>query len=173
TSVRGEFGVIDTTVPGVKFTEILPRMARELNRYAVLRSLNPRNGSHGTADYEMMSGHRFNASLHYPCYGSVLSQQRGFKTKLPPFVQLGSSVDRTFGGGTAGYLGLEHNPFEILNDPSATQFNVRDITPPQGIDMGRIQRRRSMLATVDALQRQSDKQPDAYDALDQHYKAAL
>src|SRR6266513_1964339 len=45
-SVRGEFGVIDTAVPGVKFTEILPRMARALKRYALLRSLNPRNGSH-------------------------------------------------------------------------------------------------------------------------------
>ena len=49
-SVRGEFKVIDTAVPGVKFTEILPRMARELKRYALLRSWNPKNGGHGVAD---------------------------------------------------------------------------------------------------------------------------
>src|SRR6516165_1997514 len=35
-SVRGEFSVLPTSVPGVKFTEVLPRMARELNRYALL-----------------------------------------------------------------------------------------------------------------------------------------
>src|SRR5690349_8925622 len=37
-SVRGEFGVIDTAVPGVKFTDVAPRLARELNRFALLRS---------------------------------------------------------------------------------------------------------------------------------------
>jgi len=61
--VRGEFGVIDTAIPGVKFTDQMPHFARELSRYSLLRSLNPRNGSHGTADAIMMSGHRFNPSM--------------------------------------------------------------------------------------------------------------
>jgi hypothetical protein len=174
-SVRGEFGVISTAVPGIKFTEVMPRLARELPRYAVLRSLNPRNGSHGAADYEMMSGHRFNPALVPPCYGSIVSHEKGFKTRMPPFVQLGSAVDRTFGGGTAGYLGLEHNPFEIHSDPNVEKFSVRDVTPPAGIDMGRVQRRRAMLQTIDDLQRGSvaAPQPGAFDALDKHYQAAL
>src|SRR5262245_44148131 len=50
-SVRGEFGTIATAVPGVRFTEIAPRMAREARRFGLLRSLNPKNGSHGSADY--------------------------------------------------------------------------------------------------------------------------
>jgi uncharacterized protein (DUF1501 family) len=172
-SVRGEFRAIDTAVPGVKFTEIVPRLARELNRYAVLRSWNPRNAGHGVADQYALSGREVNPALVYPCYGSVLAQQKGFKTRLPPFVQLGQEVDRTNGGGTAGYLGLEYNPFEILADPNAPQFNVRDITPPQGVDMGRVHRRRTMLQTIDALQRRADAQPAAFAALDQHYQAAL
>ena len=49
-SVKGEYGVIDTAVPGVQFTEIVPRMAAELGRFGLLRSWNPLNGSHGTAD---------------------------------------------------------------------------------------------------------------------------
>ena len=49
-NVKGEYGVIDTSVPGVQFTEILPRMARELGRFAVLRGWNPMNGGHGIAD---------------------------------------------------------------------------------------------------------------------------
>jgi hypothetical protein len=172
-SVRGPFGVVDTAVPGVKFAEVLPRLARELHRYAVLRGWNPRNAGHGVADQYALSGREVNPALIYPCYGSILSQQKGFKTRLPPFVQLGQEVDRTNGGGTAGYLGLEYNPFEILNDPSAARFEVRDITPPQGVDMGRVQRRRNMLQTIDALQRRADAQPAAFAALDQHYQAAL
>nr|WP_229360758.1 hypothetical protein [Fuerstiella marisgermanici] len=46
-----------------------------------------------------MSGRKFNAALHYPTYGSVVSWHKGFKNALPPFAQLGSSVDRRFGGG--------------------------------------------------------------------------
>jgi hypothetical protein len=172
-SVRGEFSVIDTAVPGVKFTEVLPRMARELKRYALLRSWNPKNAGHGVAEQYCLSGHPVNPSLTYPCYGSVISHQKGFKTRVPPHIQLGDNVDRSFSGGTAGYLGLEHNPFEVLSDPNGGNFSVRDITPPQGVDRGRLSRRRRMLHTVDALQRSIDAQPAAFAALDQHYQAAL
>jgi hypothetical protein len=172
-SVRGEFKVINTAVPGVQFTDILPRMARELNRYALLRSWNPKNGGHGVADQYCLSGHPVNPALIYPCYGAIVSQHKGFKTRMPPHIQLGDQVDRTNGGGTAGYLSLEHNPFEILSDPNAAQFSVRDITPPQGVDRNRLSRRRRMLHTIDALQRSIDVQPAAFTALDQHYQAAL
>jgi len=171
-SVRGEFGVIDTAVPGVKFAEVLPRMARELKRYALLRSWNPKNAGHGVADQYCLSGHPANPSLIYPCYGSVVGYHKGFKTRMPPYVQLGD-VDRTFGGGTAGYLGLEYNPFEIHSDPNGAGFSVRDITLPRGIDMKRLERRRGMLHTIDSLQRQFDVQVGEYEALDRHYQAAL
>src|SRR4051812_23876103 len=102
-SVRGEFGTVQTTVPGVRFCDVAPRMAREFRRFGLLRSLNPRNGSHGSADAIMMSGHPFNPNMVYPCFGSVVSHQKGFKTKMPPFVQLGPYVEKGFGGGSAGY----------------------------------------------------------------------
>ena len=173
TSVKGEFGVIDTAVPGVQFTDILPNMARELNRFALLRSWNPENGSHGVADQFAMSGRKFNAALSYPTYGSVMSWYKGFKSALPPFVQLGSSIDRRFGGGSAGILGLEHNPLEILADPNAKNFNVRDISFPSGVTSSRVDRRQRMLTAIDSMQRQADIQAEAYDALDEHYKAAF
>lgn len=173
TSVKGEFGVIATAIPGVQFTEILPNMARELKRFALLRSWNPQNGSHGHADQFVMSGRKFNAGIHYPTYGSVVGWQKGFKTALPPFVQLGAEVDQRFGGGMSGILGLEHNPFEVLADPNAKQFDVRDITPPQGVNSARIDRRQRMLASIDALQASAEHQPAAFEALDEHYKAAM
>jgi hypothetical protein len=171
--VKGPFGVIDTAVPGVKFTEVCPRLAQELNRFSVLRSWNPKNGSHGFADQWCMSGRMPNPAFTYPCMGSVISQQQGFKSPLPPFVQLGAYVDRTFNGGTSGFLGLEHSPFEIHAEANVDRFNVRDITPPLDMGLSRVDRRKSMLTAIDSLQKKAELQPKAYDALDEHYKAAL
>ncbi len=171
--VKGPFGVIDTAVPGFKFTEICPRLAQELNRFSLLRSWNPKNGSHGFADQWCMSGRMPNPAFTYPCLGSVISQQQGFKSPLPPFVQLGNYVDRTFNGGTSGFLGLEHSPFEIHAEANVDKFNVRDITPPLDMGLSRVDRRKSMLTAIDNLQKKAELQPKAYDALDEHYKAAL
>jgi hypothetical protein len=183
-SVRGEFGTVATAVPGVRFAEVAPRMAREAKRFGLLRSLNPKNGSHGAADYIMMSGHPFSTTMVYPTFGSIVSQHQGFKTRMPPFVQLGQWVERVFGGGTAGYLGIVHNPFEITADPNVDKFSARDITPPAGVDGDRLARRRGMLGVVDALQQQGEArllqeaglqgpQPTAFASLDKHYQAAL
>ena len=172
-AIRGEFDVIDTAVPGVKFTEVAPNLARELKRFALLRSWNPRNGSHGTADYIVMSGHAFNPNLVYPTFGSVVSHEKGFKNRLPAFMQLGNNVSKNFGGGTAGYLGIVHNPFEVLNDPNAEKFSAGDLQPPAEMQADRGDRRRRMLARIDVLQRQGDEQPELFSSLDQHYRAAL
>jgi len=172
-SVRGEFSSIPTATPGVFFTEITPNMAKEQKRFGLLRGWNPKNGSHGTADQYVMSGRKFTTAVRYPCIGSVVSHHKGFKNTMPPFVQLGSNVDRRFGGGTSGILGLEHNPFEMLADPNAANFTVRDISPPKGISNDRVDRRRQILSQVDQLQREIDVQPAAFDALDENYKTAF
>src|SRR6185503_12816501 len=162
-----------TAIPGVKFTEVCPKMAKEAKRFALLRGWNPKNGSHGVADQFVMSGRPFNQSVRYPCYGSVVSHYHGFKSAMPPFAQLGTSIDRRFGGGSAGLLGHAHNPFEINTDPNQKEFSVRDITPPKGVSMDRVTRRRGMLDEVDRLQRQAELQPSAFTALDEHFKTAL
>ncbi|MEQ1827427.1 MAG: DUF1501 domain-containing protein [Pirellula sp.] len=171
--VRGPFSAINTAVPGVQFTDVCPRMAKELGRFSLMRSWNPKNGGHGVADLWCMSGRSPNPTLTYPCVGSVVSHQKGFKSPLPPFVQLGSYVDRTNQGGTAGILGLEHGPFEIHAEANVDKFSVRDITPPLNMDLGRVDRRREVLAKLDRMQRRADLQPSAFDALDEHYKTAF
>jgi hypothetical protein len=172
-AVRGSYATIGTAVPGVQFTEVCPRMAAELGRYSLLRSWNPQNGSHGTADQWVMSGRQFNPALTYPTYGSVVSYYHGFRGVLPPFVQLGPHIDRRFGGGSSGFLGQEYSAFELLADPNQPGFAVRDVTPPGGIGADRIDDRRALLTQVDALQRRADEQPALFDAQDEHYRAAL
>ena len=171
--IRGEFGVIDTALPGIKFSDQMPTFARELKRYAVVRGLNPRNGSHGTADAIMMSGHKFNPAITYPCFGSVVSREKGARGVMPPFMQLGTQVDRRFGGGLAGYLGIAHNAFELPGDPNKAGFTVRDITPPRGVSLARLQRRRTALAAVDRFQRDIERQADALEAIDDYYANAF
>jgi hypothetical protein len=172
-SIRGEFGFIDTAIPGIKFTDICPTFAKEIKRFGLLRGWNPKNGSHGNADQYVMSGRPVNQAVRYPTYGSVSSYHLGFKSALPPFVQLGTEIDRRQGGGSPGFLGLEHGPFEIAADPSQDKFVVRDITPPSGITSERIDFRKKVLAKIDQLQRRGDIQPTAFAALDENYKTAL
>src|SRR5438552_15425564 len=126
--IRGEFQTIPTTLPGVLFTEHLPMLARQTDKFSVIRGHDPKNGSHGTADHLMMSGHKFNPSMAFPCYGSVLAKERGYKNGLFPFVQLGRYIDRRFNGGIAGFLGDAYNPFEVNEDPNAANFKVRDLS---------------------------------------------
>lgn len=171
--VRGPLATISTAVPGVFFTELCPRMARELGRFSVLRGWNPRNAGHGVADHWCMSGRNVTPTLVYPCVGSVVAHQRGFRSALPPFVQLGSAVDRSSNGGMPGILGLSHGPFEVHADPAAEKFTVRDLSPPLGMELSRVDRRRAILDRIDRLQRAADRQPAAFEALDDHYKTAF
>ena len=171
--VRGEFGVIDTVQPGVQFSEYMPHFASELGRLAVMRNLNPLNGSHSTADYLMMSGHKFNPSLTHPCFGSVVAHDLGYKSSLPPFIQLGTNVDHRFNGGLAGFLGLEHNAFVVPGNPDKDNFTVRDVTLPGGMTGERLSRRREALKLVDTLQRDLDEQPQALEAIDSYYETAF
>ncbi len=171
--VRGEFGVVQTKVPGVVFSEHLPRMAEHLPLFAVLRGLNPKNGSHGVADAYMMSGHRFNPTVTYPCYGSVVAYEKGYRNNLPPFIQIGPWVDRRFNGGTAGYLGIAYNPFEVVGDPNNPNFTVRDLVPPRGVSMERLSRRRQALAMLDRLQRDLEKPSPEFRVLDEYHQRAF
>jgi uncharacterized protein (DUF1501 family) len=172
-NIKGEFNVIDTAIPGVKFTEVTPRMAQYADRFALLRSWNPLNGSHGTADAYVMSGRKFNPAMFYPTVGSVVAWHHGFRNELPPFVQLGNNVTTDFGGGKANFLGIEHDPFVIQGNPAADGFTVRDITPPRGLQQERVARRRSVLHAVDGLMRPSSLQPKLFGVLDSHVETAL
>jgi uncharacterized protein (DUF1501 family) len=151
--VRGEFGTIPTRTAGVRLCEHLPLLSGQTDKLSIIRGHDPRNGSHGTADHLMMSGHRFNPAMTFPCFGSVLARERGYRDGMFPFVQLGRHIDRRFGGGVAGFLGDQYNPFEVNDDPNAAAFRVRDLALAAGTDRGRLERRYRMLSQLDADQR--------------------
>jgi hypothetical protein len=170
--IRGEFGVIDTNVPGIALCDPLPRLAQHQDKYSILRSLNPRNGSHGVADAYMLTGHPFNQAIIYPTFGAVIARERGDRNSMPPFVQLGTNVDQRFGGGVAGFLGDQYNPFVLPGDASSPGFTVRDVTLPGGVDRARFERRLKVLETVDTWQAQMEANVASLEATDVFYQKA-
>lgn len=169
--VRGEFKTIPTTLPGVQLAEHLPMLARNTDKYSIIRGHDPKNGSHGVADHLMMTGHKFNASLPFPCFGSVVAKQRGYKSGMMPFVQLGRSIDRRFNGGIAGFLGDEFNAFEVPDDPSRPTFTVRDLSVPDA-RKARLERRYAMLEQVDKFDQSVEETSTAVKARDAFYEKA-
>jgi hypothetical protein len=170
--IRGEFGTIPTTLPGVRLVEHLPRLAQHTDKFSIIRGHNPQNGSHGMADHLMMSGHKFNPSLPFPCYGSVVAKERGYRNGMFPFVQLGRNIDRRFNGGIGGFLGDQYNPFEVVDDPNRRGFKVRDLSIAGDAERARLQRRYSMLCQLDQHQREIEETAQVVKARDIFYEKA-
>ena len=170
--IRGEFGTIPTTLPGVRMVEHLPLLAQQTDKFSIIRGHDPQNGSHGTADHLMMSGHKFNPSLPFPCYGSVVAKERGYRDGMFPFVQLGRYIDRRFNGGIAGFLGDQYNPFEVLDDPNARTFKVRDLSLANDGEHVRLERRYAMLTELDRHQKQVEETAAVVKARDIFYEKA-
>ena len=169
--IRGEFGTVATTLPGVRFADVVPMLAQQTDKLAIIRGHDPKNGSHGVADHLMMSGHKFNASLPFPCFGSVVAKERGYENGMLPFVQLGKSIDRRFNGGIAGFLGDQFNPFEVPDDASSPQFKVRDLAVGTAAERVRLDRRYAMLSDLENYQK-TVEMPGVVKARDEFYEKA-
>lgn len=170
--IRGEFKTIPTTLPGIRVCEHLPNLAKQTDKISIIRGHDPKNGSHGVADHIMMSGHQFNAALAYPCYGSVVAKERGYRDGMLPFVQLGRNIDRRFNGGIAGFLGDQYNPFEVGEDPNSAAFKVRDLSVANAAEQARLERRYAMLTELGRYQRSVEESFQSVKARDVFYEKA-
>src|SRR5262249_6255513 len=150
----------------------LPRLARQTDKFSLIRGHDPKNGSHGIADHLMMTGHKFNASLPFPCYGAVVAKERGYRNGMLPFVQLGRNIDRRFNGGIAGFLGDQYTPFEVTDDPNAPVFRVRDLSLAGDAERRRMERRYAMLTELDRYQQAVEHNAPTVKARDVFYEKA-
>src|SRR5918911_1489128 len=73
----GPFRSIQTAVPGVQISELMPKMAARMNHTLVIRSLNTRNGDHGGGAKLMMRGRRDEANVKFPDLGAVVAKEMG------------------------------------------------------------------------------------------------
>jgi hypothetical protein len=162
--VRGEFPPVATSVPGTQISSLLPGLARQAHRYAIIRTVSDEytGGAHGQSVYLALTGHknpRVNgddirpAADDYPCLGSAVARLRGAGTPLPPHVWLLDMHRRTFAGEGGGFLGQTHDPFRILQDPNRPDFRVQALTPPREVPLDRLAGRRGLL---EQMRRQGD-----------------
>jgi uncharacterized protein (DUF1501 family) len=171
---RGPFGAIRTSVPGVQFGELLPEQARRMDRLAVLRTVNHGTGDHTKGNHWMLTGYEgpaFNAPDNQiqrrPALGAAVARLKSAgRPGLPRYVavpNLRGGTDNLF--HYAAYLGGGANPFVVESDPNDANFQVKNLTPPKGLSLARLEDRRRVLEALDGLRREADpklRDLDAY-----------
>ena len=157
--VRGEFPPIATSVPGTQISSLLPMLAQQAHRYAIIRTVSDEytGGAHGQSVYLALTGHKNPrvsgddirpASDDYPCMGSAVARLRGAGHALPPHVWLLDMHRRSFAGEGGGFLGQTCDPFRILQDPNRPDFRVQALTPPREVPLERFGARRGLLEQI-------------------------
>jgi hypothetical protein len=149
---RGEFDPISTNVAGTQVCEHLPRLARQVDKFTLVRSFGHRNSGHGPADHYMMTGYHptagFNGSVkpnnQKPSHGSVISRQLGPRGSVPPYVCL----PKMHNSAGSSYLGAAHAPFVVAADPNSPHFAVPDLAPPMEIAADRLDDRKRLFNSI-------------------------
>jgi hypothetical protein len=152
--VRGPFQPIATNVPGIRISELFPRMARHADKWSLVRTLyHTATAVHDTGHQMMQTGRLFSGGIEHPHVGCALGYLRGRRGDVPAHVLLPRPIGRTGGnlphGQNAGYLGRPHDPFVLNADPSVPNFQVPDLLPPDYIGTVRAERRQQMRDAVD------------------------
>ena len=186
--IRGDFAPIDTKITGVKVSEVMPNLAKVLDKTTLIRSVSYTPAglfNHTAAIYQMMTGYtpdKVSPSGQleppnrndYPCIGSQLTRVIPSKEPMLPFVMLPRPLQESnvIGkGGTAGFLGAAYDPYYLFQDP-ATKFSTDDLALRKELTADRMQRRASILEKVNAAMPEIDKAVSEY-ALDSYYSKAL
>jgi hypothetical protein len=164
--IRGPFNAIGTNVSGIQISEHLPLLAKQMDKFSIVRSVTSPEGSHERATHYMLTGYRVLPTLEYPGYGSVVAHESSFKNGLPPYI----AIPGVIGDAEAGYLGATYNPFSA-GDPGGGSYSVRDVNPPNGLTVDRMERRRTFLKAVDQFQR-TGRPAEAVASMDTFYTRA-
>lgn len=158
--IRGEFNPIPTNVPGIHVTELLPELSRQVDKLAIIRSLNHTDPAHLSSVHHLLTGHkapRTNSDADPPSrrdtphIGSVLAKLRPAMGGMPPFVSLPWTVMHPAApGGQApgqngGFLGAGYDPFLIEGDPNDEKFQIAGLRLPEKVSWDRFASRKQLL----------------------------
>jgi len=150
---------IETNVKGIRICEQLPELAKQADKFAIIRSMTHGNNAHEIATYMVQTGRPAGERLVYPCVGAVVSffkgYQAGYRGQLPPYVVLTEPQGRASEGG---FLGAKCKPFATGGDPAKTPFEVEGIVAP-GITDAQQRQRREWLDQLNTLRRAAPDTP--------------
>lgn len=146
----GEFRTaIPTNVDGIQIGELFPQLAKQADKYSLIRSMTHRNNGHETAAYLMQTAHAPGERLAYPSVGAVFAhfKSQGYKGLIPPYVVLTQPQGRF---SEEGFLGPKLKPFATGGDPNAQRFEVEGVVS-RGIPESRQKARRDLSARLDTF----------------------
>jgi uncharacterized protein (DUF1501 family) len=161
-------GALATNVNGIQISTLLPLLAKQADKYTIIRGMTHGNNAHETAAYIMQTGTMPSAELVYPAMGAIVALKKEYAGSLPPYITLTNPLGRF---SEAGFLGNNYKTFAPGGDPNNANFRVQGLVPPRGMTEQRIAERRSLLHEVDALARAADKQ-DAFRGMDEFQQKA-
>jgi len=194
-NVRSSFKSISTKLPGVQFTENLPKLAEINDRFTLIRSMNyTPNGlfNHTAAIYQMMTGYTTDKvspsgqleppnAKDFPNFGSNIIRLRPSEQPMLPFVMLPRPLQESNvvgKGGTAGFLGRDFDPYTLYPDGDdmdmrkMSRIRVEDLKLRTDVFAKRLERRARLRELIDGTMPEIDKAVADY-RLDSYYEQAL
>jgi hypothetical protein len=141
----GPFHEIATSVPGIKISEHLPRIARHMDRLALVRSMTSKEGDHGLATYYAHAGYTQRGPIQYPSLGAVVAKEVGSAdSDYPGFVSVAPFRVFSAAAHASGFLGPRYAPLIVGNrgsgfplspdgDTGTKDLRVPNLTPA-GVD---------------------------------------
>src|SRR5881397_1991000 len=163
-NVRGEFKTLRSKVPGIWLSEVMPKLAEQMDKATLIRSVSYTPAglfNHTAAIYQMMTGYTPDrvspsgqleppAPNDFPHAGSQITRLRPSDTPMLPFVMLPRPLQESnvIGkGGTAGFLGPAFDPYYFYQDPAA-EINLSDLALRKDVSKERFARRHKLLDQV-------------------------
>jgi Protein of unknown function (DUF1501) len=181
--IRGEYKPIATNVPGLDICEYMPRLARMMDKFVVIRSLVGAGGDHSAG--QCLTGYKDQISKVQggrPSLGAVVSKLQGpVHPDVPPFVGLSPRTGEPRWGnpGEPGYLGLAHAPFTPFRTEVKGNRNNRFPSNDAGLSLdntvltpNRLAGRRALLSELDSFRRAAE-QNDSMLGMDQFTERAF
>ncbi len=156
---------IPTNVDGIRIGELLPLLARQADKYSIIRSMTHGVNAHETAAYLVQTGRKPGDGIVYPAVGAVVSlfkgYNAGYRSLIPPYIVLTELQGRF---SECGFLGSRCKPFATGGDPAQTRFAVEGVVAA-GISEERQRHRRELLHQLGTLERamQGDPQLTAFE----------
>lgn len=167
---------IPTNVDGIQIGQLLPQLAKQADKYSIIRSMTHGNNGHETAAYMVQTGRPSGGRDVFPSVGAVTSLFKGYDAGytglIPPYIVLTEPQGRF---SEAGFLGSRYKPFATGGDPGATRFAVEGIVS-QSISEQRQKDRRELLQKLNTLGRTMNNDATLkalYQSEDQAYELIL
>lgn len=161
--IRGEFQPAATNVPGIQVCEHLPRLAKQMDKLCLLRSMTHHMPVHGPACSEIYTGRAYfgppvtdqATPRDWPSLAAMVTRFGRSRPGLPnavvlPWFTQFVGQDRRIAGQTGGRMGEEFNPFLVQGNPARDDFKVPGLQLPDGLSADRFHRRRALLRQLDA-----------------------